>query len=654
MDHPHRFHSGLEERARWRIITKKAYEDHLYPCFRVKSDNLKSLAYRVEYCWLPSNLYLAISHSWEDRTGPGDTITVDDLAPWTLTMSPAKAQILKWLNQLQHQTALEGGSAWFWLDLLCIDQSEEDEPFSAMQIQTIPEIFGQANGSLALLVSHPCVLASKFAEESENTGSRSNDSEKGWQDLERWANAHHSYCKCSPFIDAWMTRVWTRQELLYSKSIAFYPVMQWLVDGESFVDADVWQRMPSAYYDITPRAGVREFASCLYTWATKNNKMLSSTEIATIARTLLRGETAVIQVSDLRPSPRTAVRIEDWFALNWNIIQNGSIRRTTYAVDAILSQMLLLPGYITPEFPRTTSLQDISRDASLQFRRLVQSHQLIPRSLALWDSSGEQLLLNMWHAPTQPMMSDILERIGSPCQILRSTAGGNQNILPVSNSPSPILACQTAGNPIYRIEQELDVFKEPYEAVDFFVRLEKFWTKLKGHATEHRVRIRLREISDIYGQNLSSASSWSPEILSRALQEVVWCILDPPDPTVDQVQGNSRGVVSVGGKLLPLRAARVTYSDPDENKSRSPSEHVALIFGNLPRHSTGPVFSLGIDKAHGCEVGVTGEVGNDSSELRLKGFGALMPVAERKVPISANATDADKFYRVTGGDFTTK
>src|ERR1700744_1321928 len=93
--------------------------------FRLLEAKETTTGYKLDYKISIAEPYLAISHAWTDRTGPGDAIVVSDLAPWPITMSPAKRQLLDWLYEIQTM----GGdwTSWFWLDLFCIDQTKEDE-----------------------------------------------------------------------------------------------------------------------------------------------------------------------------------------------------------------------------------------------------------------------------------------------------------------------------------------------------------------------------------------------------------------------------------------------------------------------------------------------------------------------------------------------
>src|SRR5579862_1685421 len=127
----------------------------------LKAENT-STGYKLDYRLSFSEPYYAISHAWTDRTGPGDAVTVSDLAPWPITMSPAKRHLLDWLFKVQGTGT--NPTCWFWLDLFCIDQTKQDELLFSQQLQQIPEVFGKAESCLALLASWPCDSAQLIPE----------------------------------------------------------------------------------------------------------------------------------------------------------------------------------------------------------------------------------------------------------------------------------------------------------------------------------------------------------------------------------------------------------------------------------------------------------------------------------------------------------
>ena len=137
-------------------------------------------------------------------------------------MSPAEPHLFDWLYATQRQVP----TTCFWLDLLCIDQSWEDEAFSASQLQLIPAIFGVSGGIGVDVVRGRAVVGGGAGGSHVGSGG-----ERAWKGLLGWMEAHGEVCACSPLTDAWMTRVWTRQELLYSKRIVFYSALEWVQDG---------------------------------------------------------------------------------------------------------------------------------------------------------------------------------------------------------------------------------------------------------------------------------------------------------------------------------------------------------------------------------------------------------------------------------------
>ena len=615
MNQSDQFDQSASERVRWRAAARAATERGKYCVFRLIFDASRSLDYSIEYSWQSAGDYLTLSHSWSDRTGPGDSIRVDDLAPWSVTMSPSKTKLFKWLYELQERTSSEEKTAWFWLDLFCIDQSWEDEQFSASQIQQIPGVFGEASGCFALFASRPCPLSQEL-DIAQDIPMWSEYPDSEWEGLLAWTEGHHEVCQCTPLIDAWMTRVWTRQELLYSKNIVFCPATEWL-DPSDFQDPVMWHRAPSFNNALKPTEGLRELAHCLFAWAEKNMKTWVSAGIASVALALIKGQSLAISLPGLPDSLAPAASLGDWFAFNWSLILNGSIRRTTWAVDAILSQMLLLPGYEVPPLPRSMALEEVAHNASIQFRRLIKTDQLIPRNIGLWDHRQHILKRCMQVSTDQPLMAQILEAIGSPHKIsLRGYTDMKCFPPRALDSGVSLIAFRPLNNPAFEIVGEIDIVSKPIDAIDFFCSFLQVWKKLKHHAMEIRTRERMEELEQRRENGLNMNNNHI--FISRSLRDIVRTMLETRDGDYasSSVAAHGEPCAESGElPLPPLRGAKITYDN-------SPG-HVSIVVGEVPVGTKGQILSLGRDRSHGNETGIIANYLGDN-EVELRGFGLVL------------------------------
>ena len=220
-----------KERLSFKKLPRAAINANQILLFRLRKDLDASTRYRLEYRLFFEEPYFAISHSWTDRTGSGDSIIVADLAPWPLCLSPAKLGFLDWLFSAQDNGPGEldlRWASWYWMDLFCVDQAREDEQLFSKQLQQIPQVFGEAAACLAILASWPCEKAMSMPEPASSTNQTDETYAEEYDALAARLKQHVVECSCVPLLDAWLTRVWTRQELLYSKRIILITANIWL------------------------------------------------------------------------------------------------------------------------------------------------------------------------------------------------------------------------------------------------------------------------------------------------------------------------------------------------------------------------------------------------------------------------------------------
>jgi hypothetical protein len=599
---------------------RSALENRQTLIFRLRKDEKTSTGYKLNYRLSFSEPYLAISHAWTDRSGPGDSITVSDLAPWPITMSPAKRHLLDWLFKIQGA----GGdwTSWFWLDLFCIDQTRQDELLFSQQLQQIPEVFGNARSCLALLASWPCESAQLVLEFPEG------DTEDAkYHFANDWLGKHTATCSCPAILDAWLTRVWARQEVLYSKNLMIVTANVWLADTSTAL-RDMYTDKPVFYTPPNPTDGVRELASCLITWSTRygfKTDLFSSSVIADVVRRLIRGDIVKCPLLDLEdtsyPQDFTASFRPDWFAFNWDIILNGSIRLTSHVRDAILSQMLLLPGYQVPKTPWSLPLQALMVESCKQYRQLLGRYQLVPM---IFDTGatqqGPRFLAPMLSPSLESApLCDLLLSVGSPCTFPRGIVDDTHAEIPEAS----LVGYQVDDGPLYRVLQILDIEQDPHQAAEFFGTMKPLWSEAAHCRTSWNMRDCLDEIA---GEANSDAKD--PHMLKMALKHCVGRLIHTTafsrvtnDPKNNHEKPYSSAEIDELA-LPPLRAVQISH----RNAKISP--YTNLLFGELELGEEGVIWGLGIDKGTKLEFGLAAEEEDDGS-LRIRASGALMPTVRR-------------------------
>jgi Heterokaryon incompatibility protein (HET) len=588
--------------------------------FKLLKDENTSTGYRLNYKLSFSEPYLAISHAWTDRTGPGDAITVSDLAPWPIAMSPAKRHLLDWLFKVQGT----GGdwTSWFWLDLFCIDQTKQDELLFSQQLQQIPEVFGNARSCLALLASWPCGSAQLCPEFPEG------DTEDAKYNFANdWLREHTATCSCPALVDAWLTRIWARQEVLYSKNLMMVTANVWLAD--TFTDLrNTWTAKPTSYKSPHPRDGVRELASCLITWCTRygfKTRIFSSSVIADIVRLLIRGDPvnwSLLNPKDSSSRPNFSIEINpDWFVFNWDIILNGSIRLTSHIRDAILSQMLLLPGYQVPETPWSMPLQDLMIQSCKQYRQLLGRYQLVPMVLDNRATQrGSSCLAPMLSRSLEcAQLCDILLAVGSPCTFPRGKVDDTHGEIPEAS----LVGYEIDDGPLYRVLQILDIEQDPHQAAEFFGTMKPLWSEAERCRTSWNICECLDEIAGEANSDIED-----PHMLKMALKHCVGRLTHTTafsrvniDSQLDPGKPYSSAEIDELA-LPPIRAVEISH----RNAKISP--YTNLLFGELELGEEGVIWGLGIDKGTKLEFGLAAEEEADGS-LRIRASGALMPTVRR-------------------------
>ena len=624
------------ERLSSKSLPRAALDAQQVLLFRLRKDMETQTGYRLEYRLSFSEPYYAISHSWADRSGSGDSITIVDLAPWPICLSPAKIALLDWIYFIQEST--QGYSdmswtSWYWLDLFCIDQTREDEELFSRQLQQIPQVFNDAVGCLAILASWPCEKAMSISKMLPCEDSLDRESTQDYDAVAEWMDDHAKECSCLPFVDAWFTRVWTRQELLYSKQAFLVTANVWLshYDPTSVV---FWTERPQNYIPPSVKDGLRELSSCLFVWATKNNlpmRHYGPADIASMARALIKGD--IIELSAATAAEYSPLRnraLSEWFAFNWSMLLNGSIRYTSHRRDAIISQMLLLPGYKVPDKPWSMSLEAIAADANCQFRRLLQVYQLVATTMTLTPTQGLSLIGSPIISPSfdNGGLTDVLHAVGSPAVLPRQYKGEDMD----QKLDSGLVIYELDGRPRYRVIDELDIDHRPLEAAHHLLSLQPLWASAADCRTSWNVRACLTDIQTLLSHRNPDSHSENPLELKRALKHCLGRITNSVSFKVTTIHTKTASNFSqpyspdeVDNTRFPrVFAIEIMYED------NTTPPHTNIIFGNLtPAQEEGEIWGLGADLGTKLEHGIAlKKVGEDSTASSPVGCGALMPTKQ--------------------------
>ena len=87
---------------------------------------------------------------------------------------------------------------------------------------------------------------------------------------------------------------------------------------------------------------------------------------------------------------------------------------------------------------------------------------------------------------------------------------------------------------------------------------------------------------------------------------------------------------SAGGLYLAISRAAASPASRRHCHLRRFTNAVNLLFGDLPSGSRGPLFALGQDQGHKCEVAVVGDL-QDDNQIVLRAFGAIMSMTGRTI-----------------------
>ncbi|KAL8723617.1 MAG: hypothetical protein Q9181_007248, partial [Wetmoreana brouardii] len=640
------------ERLSFKGLPRAAIDAHQILLFRLRKDINARIGYRLEYRLSFGEPYSAISHSWTDRTGAGDSIVVSDLAPWSLCLSPAKLDLLDWLFYVQDIDPEESNlswTSWYWMDLFCIGQSREDEGLFSKQLQQIPEVFGAAAACLAILASWPCEKAASLPEPAPSTKGIDDASDVEYDALTEWMKQHLTECSCLPLLDAWFTRVWTRQELLYSKKIILITANMWLSPDRKR-SPDVWTKPPQYYTPPTVSQGLDELSSCLLVWATRNGRSIryyTSALIASMARALIRGqliEDTVISENECNTLQEAA--LAEWFAFNWSMLLNGSIRYTSHRRDAIISQMLLLPGYRVPNSPWSMSLEAIAGDAVLQFRGLLRAYQLVATIMTL-NSSNDAALGG------KPIITESFDDKGGLANILHAV--GSPTVLPkrfhdradVGDAADPgLMVYRPDSNPRFKVTDDIDIGERPLEAARHLLGLRPLWARAADFRTTWNVRDCFEEIQTLLLHYRSGDHPPDqPMQLQRALKHclgrmtnnVCFRIMTIPRRTSPQYSRPYDDDEVDDLEIPRAFLVKVWYED------NGITPHTNVIFGSMEVGQEGEIWGLGAEMGTKFEHGIAMTVRDGGTRREPVACGVLLPTQReakyKKVLRGLEATD---------------
>ncbi|KAF1833997.1 hypothetical protein BDW02DRAFT_499409 [Decorospora gaudefroyi] len=298
----------------------------IYLC-RVRERNDGTLYIERNSAASVSDDYIAISHVW----GAPDTIQAVKVEGMEepVSLSPGKIPILDILRRSD-----VCGSAWFWMDLFCLDQTPNAAISMADQLASIPKIYKRSRCVKVLIESPVC--RKWMAQAVQAAAAPGGPDEDTFVQFE----LHHARkCRFMLFADPWFERLWTRQEGLYANQIQ----TKWISEG---INADHRYAVQAFIYDKLQYLG--------------HIKPHSSLSFRLYLDLVYRGKL------DMKNYPSPQKSLYSPIDSAWR-----SGRKTTKARDYVLAVFPDLEGYTVPPDARNLSFATLMHDALQQLPHLA-------------------------------------------------------------------------------------------------------------------------------------------------------------------------------------------------------------------------------------------------------------------------------------------
>lgn len=323
--------------------------------------------------------YIAFSHVWGDADWTTLNIITDQVM-----VSKSKARFLE--HNLQDLV----GDSYFWMDVLCIDQTKEEERIKVTSI--IPQIFEHAQKTIVIRDGSGYISCCARAFGSLSTWDDYNAGVRRW--CKHWTDEHNYHLLKEGILE----RLWPLQESILSNRIQFVTCEE----GHLASNNMDWGRILSGQSDIL--ANVDRLWTFSRAWASHGkDKTPSGDEQLSFISAFLNNK----EVSrDFPGGLSLSGAIEDGF-----FIQSNSTRRTTKARDLILSTMSQYDWYSapSPQVVRGMGFGRLFQDCFSQARHADRA--TLPKITA--GMVGEQgTLLETSNVPEPELLGDLVKLFG--------------------------------------------------------------------------------------------------------------------------------------------------------------------------------------------------------------------------------------------------
>lgn len=295
--------------------------------------------------------YLAISHVWGDAEWQ-----ILPMIDGNVLVSKEKAKFI------EERLASIVGAAWFWMDILCVDQRDKEARIAVTQ--HIPTIFRHAKQTVVISEStgfqQCCADASGVP-----TGELPTDylTDK-CQYLKRLLDHYNAVHDPDDFLDGILSRLWPFQEIMLS-------------DNVQFVRCEQIGPRPNKTWTMGIAIGnhIVSLRSLCTAWVSYGNSTGINFNFSTgVVQRLLF---AYIQSSDASRTP--ASKTSPTFpAYDGFMMQINSTRRATKSRDFILATMPQYSFYTVPPNAKTMSFAQLFVDCYQQLEAKQEDLELVP------------------------------------------------------------------------------------------------------------------------------------------------------------------------------------------------------------------------------------------------------------------------------------
>jgi len=337
--------------------------------------------------------YIAVSHVWGDDAEWRHFTDVDG----DVLASKEK------LKFLEDRLASVVGRKWFWMDILCVDQRDDDARISVTQ--HIPTIFRRAQRTVVIRgaagLRDCCVKAYELLPGGEV------------YDYVTVRTHHNKTHDGLRFDESVLTRLWPLQEIILSDCIQF-------VRCENVADKEITFTSPHGAMSISSANILNDLLSLAITWAFHaDNPSGSSTPVVEFQK-------AFLNCAFVSRSPMTRHRS---VPANAELLMHlDSTRRTSKPRDFILA---IMPQYKFYTVPKEAKLMDFGKlfvDCCNQLGRVqLPSDGAMTPLLSFGSIKSSNIFTAMDNIPQPASLGDFVKLLG-----------GGSPTLPLDMSARPV------------------------------------------------------------------------------------------------------------------------------------------------------------------------------------------------------------------------